>query len=285
MHTSDIVSIPPIDMMRHGMKTDLLLNPEPVLNMLKTDEYYLILIGMNPCITYVQIENSSKGFGVREIKQGAKKAVRSALGYVGKTLTNTVTGTLGGMWMGGWLTGSSSYYDDDDNNNDNTDGTENDFMDGSDSSLTDDNDNDNDDFASIGSNVKDRIEDEMKKEHGVRYHTQASIEDQHRRIDKIVVSPMRRYAALIDSFGRVCILSLKTFAIVRMFKVWRWFFFVVSCFVFFAPFNFFVLFFFFLFCFLFFIFFVVIATTVDHPCKDNQIFFLFFLFVFFGMRC
>ena len=82
----DVISIPPIDLMKHGIKLSL-LDPDPPLNLYTSNQLFLIIIGYQPCITYVQIEKSSKGFGVREIKQGANKLVKSAFNLVTKSIS------------------------------------------------------------------------------------------------------------------------------------------------------------------------------------------------------
>eukprot|EP01084_Bolivina_argentea_P307587 531669_1 len=91
----DIISIPPIDLMKHGITLSL-LDPEPPLNLYTSNKLFLIIIGNNPCITYVQIDKSSKGFGVREIKQGANQLVKSAFNLVTKSISFNVFSSFWG---------------------------------------------------------------------------------------------------------------------------------------------------------------------------------------------
>lgn len=186
----DVISIPPIDLMKHGIKLSL-LDPEPPLNLYTSNQLFLIIIGYQPCITYVQIEKSSKGFGVREIKQGANKLVKSAFNLVTKSIS------FGGMFSSFW--GSSTA-----------------------TSIENSDDDDSTDGVTAGGDItsaRSAAEESIRSLPGTRYKIQCTFSDQNRRIEQIILSPLRKYAALIDSYGRISILDCTTCSIVRMFKV------------------------------------------------------------------
>ena len=193
----DVISIPPIDLMKHGIKLSL-LDPEPPLNLYTSNQLFLIIIGYQPCITYVQIEKSSKGFGVREIKQGANKLVKSAFNLVTKSIS------FGGMFSSFWggSTSTSQTLENSDNDSD-------DISDGNNTTSG------GDDITS----ARSAAEESIRSLPGTRYKIQCTFSDQNRRIEQIILSPLRKYAALIDSYGRISILDCTTCSIVRMFKV------------------------------------------------------------------
>eukprot|EP01083_Nonionella_stella_P079702 218802_1 len=177
----DIISIPPIDLMKHGIKLSL-LDPEPPLNLYTSNQLFLIIIGHQPCITYVQIEKSSKGFGVREIKQGANKLVKSAFNLVTKSMS------FGGVFSSFWGASSQPMVDS----------------------------SDEDEQPNI--NARAAAQESIRNLQGTRYKIQCVFNDPNRKIEEVVLSPLRRYAALIDSYGRISVLDCKTCCIVRMFK-------------------------------------------------------------------
>ena len=184
----DVISVPPIDLMRHGIKLSM-LDPEPPLNLFTSNQLFLIIIGYQPCITYVQIEKSSKGFGVREIKQGANKLVKGALNLVAKNIP--FAGTLSSFW------GSSTRQ----------------------SPATSDDDDDTDENGMNDNNARSAAQETIRNLAGTRYKIQCAFNDRHRKIEQVILSPLRGYAALIDSYGRICVLDCRTCSIVRMFKV------------------------------------------------------------------
>ena len=184
----DIISIPPIDLMKHGIKL-CLLDPEPPLNLYTSNQLFLIIIGYQPCITYVQIEKSAKGFGVREIKQGANKLVQSAFNLVTKSIS------FGGMFSSFWGSSTTAPQSDSDNEQD--------------TSIT----------TRETQTIRSAAQESIRNLPGTRYKIQSTFTDQNRKIEQIILSPLRKYAALIDSYGRISILDCQTCSIIRMFKV------------------------------------------------------------------
>ena len=176
----DIISIPPIDLMKHGIKLSF-LDPEPPLNLYASNQLFLIIIGYEPCITYVQIEKSSKGFGVREIKQGANKLVKSAFDLVTKSIS------FGGVFSSFWSNTSPS--------------------------------NKSINHQQNHLSARSAASQSIRNLPATRYKIQCTFSDQNRKIQQIIVSPFRRYAALTDSFGRICIFDCKECSIIRIFKV------------------------------------------------------------------
>ncbi len=181
---TDIVSIAPIDLLKHGINSSL-LSPEPRLNLYSNHSLSLLIIGSDPCLTYVTIDKSSKGFGVREIKNGANKLVKSAFNLVTQSISNPFT-VFGSFW----------------------DAQEN----------ISENNSENESVSENALNLRNAAEESIRKMEGIRYKIQCIFEDKNRKIESIILSPVRRYAALMDSFGRISILDCQTLAILRMFK-------------------------------------------------------------------
>ena len=67
--------------------------------------------------------------------------------------------------------------------------------------------------------ARSAAQESIRKLPGTRYKIQCTLSDPNRRIDQVIVSPLRRYAALIDSYGRISILDCQTCSVIRMFKV------------------------------------------------------------------